>query len=263
MKKVVLFLLLCCPSFVKAKNVVQISIPKTGTYLLMKCIMGITGRHDFFSDINAPIDYYIVDAKKVDRIRLNENHWNIHLFFDKAFIPFLNNDKNAFFFIYRDPRDQLVSMAYYMLRNWKYARWPRAKEISFNELIMELIVSGEIYNDDPPCKNINDLYQKYIPWMHQSAMCVLRFEDLIGPKGGGSLEAQYASIKKIAKHLDVFLTEKQVRQKAASLFGGTHSFRKGQIGSWKSHFTPEHKAAFKEVAGQLLIDLGYEESFDW
>lgn len=29
------------------------------------------------------------------------------------------------------------------------------------------------------------------------------------------------------------------------------------------YFSAEHKDTFKEVAGQLLIDLGYEQDFDW
>ena len=39
--------------------------------------------------------------------------------------------------------------------------------------------------------------------------------------------------------------------------------RKGEIGGWKEVFTPAHKAQFKQVAGQLLVDLGYEKDLDW
>jgi hypothetical protein len=34
------------------------------------------------------------------------------------------------------------------------------------------------------------------------------------------------------------------------------------IGRWQA-WTPEMKQTFKEIAGQSLIDLGYEDSFDW
>ncbi len=39
--------------------------------------------------------------------------------------------------------------------------------------------------------------------------------------------------------------------------------RKGIIGDWKNHFSPSHKKRFKEIAGDLLIELGYEEDNDW
>ena len=82
---------------------------------------------------------------------------------------------------------------------------------------MELITNGEIYNNIPPCKNLNDLYQKYIPWLYALHICALKFEDLVGPKGGGNLEAQYNTIKRIAEHLEISLTEKQLQEKADSL----------------------------------------------
>eukprot|EP01132_Coremiostelium_polycephalum_P009339 gene9339-11453_t len=40
-------------------------------------------------------------------------------------------------------------------------------------------------------------------------------------------------------------------------------FRKGEIGDWKNYFTPDNKKWFKEEAGHILIDLGYEINNDW
>jgi hypothetical protein len=41
------------------------------------------------------------------------------------------------------------------------------------------------------------------------------------------------------------------------------TFRSGKTGEWKKHFTEEHKKIFKDVAGDLLIKLGYEKNNDW
>jgi hypothetical protein len=43
----------------------------------------------------------------------------------------------------------------------------------------------------------------------------------------------------------------------------SHTFRSGKTGGWREHFTEEHKTLFKEVAGELLVKLGYEKSNDW
>ena len=44
----------------------------------------------------------------------------------------------------------------------------------------------------------------------------------------------------------------------------SHSFfRKGIVGDWRSQFGPEEKRVFKELAGDLLIELGYESDHDW
>jgi hypothetical protein len=40
-------------------------------------------------------------------------------------------------------------------------------------------------------------------------------------------------------------------------------YRKGIVGDWKNHFGPEEKRIFKEIAGDLLITLGYEKDLSW
>jgi hypothetical protein len=40
-------------------------------------------------------------------------------------------------------------------------------------------------------------------------------------------------------------------------------FRKGHPGDWISHFTSEHKALFKQLYPDLLVNLHYESSDDW
>ena len=40
-------------------------------------------------------------------------------------------------------------------------------------------------------------------------------------------------------------------------------YRKGVAGDWKNHFGDEEKRVFKEVAGDMLVKLGYENDLDW
>lgn len=40
-------------------------------------------------------------------------------------------------------------------------------------------------------------------------------------------------------------------------------YRKGVAGDWKNHFTDEDKRAFKALAGDMLIRLGYEKDMSW
>ncbi len=43
----------------------------------------------------------------------------------------------------------------------------------------------------------------------------------------------------------------------------SHTFRSGKTGGWKGYFTEEHKKLFKDVAGDLLVRLGYEKDNEW
>lgn len=50
------------------------------------------------------------------------------------------------------------------------------------------------------------------------------------------------------------------QEKAAEIAG---SLQKGRRGSWRELFTPRDRQIFKETAGQVLIDWGYERDLSW
>jgi hypothetical protein len=41
------------------------------------------------------------------------------------------------------------------------------------------------------------------------------------------------------------------------------TFREGKTGGWRKAFSEENIQLFKEISGDLLINLGYEDSQDW
>jgi hypothetical protein len=43
----------------------------------------------------------------------------------------------------------------------------------------------------------------------------------------------------------------------------SHTFRSGKKAGWHSEFTVEHRRRFDALAGDLLIELGYETNHDW
>jgi hypothetical protein len=43
----------------------------------------------------------------------------------------------------------------------------------------------------------------------------------------------------------------------------SRTFRAGKAGGWREHFTLEHKRLFLDVAGDLLVRLGYEKNDNW
>ena len=136
--------------------------------------------------------------------------------------------------------------------------------MNLDEIIDSLITKNKLYHFFPGITGVNEFYRAFMPWIKFKNFLVIRFEDLIGPKGGGSLETQSATVKAIANYLDISLTDKKIQYVIDTLFGGGGSaFRMGQIGSWKTTFNQRQKEEFKKVAGQLLIDLGYEKDFDW
>ena len=255
------------------------TIPKTGTHLLTRCLELLTRKTaktpKFLGDgketsLAFGRRKFIAPADKVVKQIAVANTafpW-LHAAYSHAHAAVLVARGNIITLI-RDPRDQIISRYFWIKNNKKY------KKYTHDELISALIGYvgqpsigmkswiPEYITDSQAICNPSNLYNAFLPWHDMPECYVARFENLVGPRGGSSREAQIAEIIGIAKHIDISLTETQAASIADQLFGASYSFREGVIGNWKKHFTSEHKKQFKKVAGKLLIHLGYEQNMDW
>jgi hypothetical protein len=109
--------------------------------------------------------------------------------------------------------------------------------------------------------NIAERFAPYLGWLDQPAVMRIHFEDLIHDRA--------ATLNRI---LDRFLVRAPLPAPRQLILEALETainpkrsptFRSGKTGEWKKYFTEEHKQIFKEVAGDLLVSLGYEKSHDW
>jgi sulfotransferase 6B1 len=263
----IFFLMLYSLPLAFAKDVIVVnSVPKSGTHLVTKCIEILTGKKaDWIGRAPFPkgsklhptgVDVDFIQ-QKIDALPDNKFFFT-HLTYADAFNDFSARMNYKCFFVYRDPRAQLVSLAH-----WR-VRLHSNKGLSLDEAILSLINQPLLYAYE--WNNINgvtDLYNAYMPWARSPHFCVIRFEDLVGPQGGGDKQKQCLTVKKIAQHLGLSIDDATLDLVCGQLFGDTYSFHEGQISGWKNYFTPEHTQLFKQHAGKLLVDLGYEKDLNW
>jgi sulfotransferase 6B1 len=227
-----------------AQPVIMSSIPKSGSHMLVKCLRLLTGKRCRWS--GTPL------IEKAPLINPRAEFLAMHALYTPQAAERLAKNKFKGVFIYRDPRDQVISMAFWVQEHpRRYKARYGAVMHDFNLLIAKLI------------QEVKNLYKRYIPWRENPLFYAVKFEDLVGPDGGGSREDQMRELANIATHLGISLDNKYVEKYAHTLYGGTNTFRKGHLGRWKCYFTPEHKQLFKEKAGELLVQLGYELDLNW
>ena len=118
--------------------------------------------------------------------------------------------------------------------------------------------------DEPGAElsGIRSKYDAYLGWLETPQVLCLRFEALI-------LERQQA----LGKILDYLATRGFMpsvpRDAAITALAEaiqpkkSGTFRKGQPGNWREHFTAENIAVFKQHTGDLLTRLGYEQNEEW
>jgi len=78
-------------------------------------------------------------------------------------------------------------------------------------------------------------------------------------------------IKKVLDFIDADaspeIIEEMIAQNSFSKLKKTEQgksfFRKGVVGDWRNHFTPDDVQLFKQLTGDLLVRLNYETNTDW
>ncbi len=101
--------------------------------------------------------------------------------------------------------------------------------------------------------------------MHKSRNCrILSFEKLIGPSGGCCTEEEHlAELRKIARFLELEISDEKLLEVFSSVYGTGPTFRRAKTSVWRESFNEKIKDVFKKNVGDLLIELGYEESDEW
>lgn len=241
---------------VNNRPIVIVTIPKSGTHLLLKCIEHLTDKKARWSGFpNAPR----LLEKNIEELLPNE-FLVTHLPYGNSFEDILKKHNALCILNIRDPRDQIVSFAHFV-HDDNFDQWWFRSESTIQENITSLISNGDIYYLWPAqhglCKNVNDFYTSFLGWQNCPLFLTIKFENLVGPQGGGSDQTQEQSIKQIATHLGIEANNKLIKDISQKLFGGTETFRKGTIGSWKEAFSNEQKKRFMDIADKLLVKLDY------
>lgn len=191
-----------------------------------------------------------------------------HVFYTDQNAAILEANNIRTLLIVRDPRDVVTSHYNYVTdknTSHRLHRHYNSLESDSDRLLASIRgVSGEHSRDGDALESIGEWMDNFLEWIDTEYTQIIRFEDLIGPKGGGTKSSQLESVRTIATHLNVELTHKTVEHIADNTFSTESStFRKGLIGDWVNHFEPVHVEAFKDEAGDWLVDLGYEADDDW
>jgi hypothetical protein len=92
---------------------------------------------------------------------------------------------------------------------------------------------------------------------------ITRYEDWIGDYGGGSEAAYLDTIHRLLRFFNYSIPDALLLNAYEKSWGNSITFRKGQIGDWKSEFNEKHKEAFKRLWNVYLIHWGYEIDKNW
>jgi sulfotransferase 6B1 len=177
-------------------------------------------------------------------------------------VAFLCKPHRINYFMYRDPRDMLVSQVFFATdMNEEHGMHVFYKSLpDFGERL-KVAITG-IDHSGLYMVSVKQRYATVFEWLEQPNVMCIRFEDLINHRDA-TLEAMLDEVESIGYKIPT------PREKALSILvemiqpRKSHTFRSGKTGDWREHFTDEHKKLFKDMTGDLLVRLGYEKDNDW
>jgi hypothetical protein len=270
--------------FNRGPRVLAVSMPKAGTHLVAALLrnlphMMFSGRHHVLRDFELPgarpqsrrqgLRESELDWERFERslAAVNKGQFlTAHFAALPKLVSLLDDLDYRTILMTRDPRDVAVSGVFYIARLERHPLHERfTTELGdFDARLMASIRGLPATEGLRGLASISRRIARYQRWLEVANVYGCRFEDLVGPSGGGSKEAQHRAIGAIADHVHRHLSPAEIEAVADKTWSQKSStFRKGAIGDWENHFSEEHRTAFKEIAGDALIELGYERDRNW
>ena len=265
-------------------RVVANSIPKSGTHLLLR-LLTLLGYEHFEKGVRRnvglnkfPLARRLFTERGSDTVPIGvdfptpvNRRWlearlgrvpegaavSAHCSYSPQFDALLKGKGMKVVCIVRDPRDVAVSHMHYLKkRTDHFAHEEYMALADDHERLMVSIRGGALGRHR--LQSLDERYRGFLAWGKDGDACVVRFEDLVGPKGGGDERAQLQAVRNVAEHLGIERDEEELASVQQGLFGSGRTFRKGRAGGWREEFSGGHTEAIDEVAGPLLVELGYE-----
>ncbi|MEM9808725.1 MAG: sulfotransferase domain-containing protein, partial [Cyanobacteria bacterium P01_D01_bin.56] len=253
------------------------SFPKSGTHLLYQILYSIPGLNKWDDIVSVQALCGVMNTASHVRWKVGSAPGNSivrsHLMYCDEILKALQEFDCKTLFIYRDLRDVAVS----------HARWITKEEAIFlHDIYLQLddfdqqlmnsikgVPLGTPFGSNLSQPDIGTDFSRWHGWVNDPNTLAIRFEDLVGERGGGSEEKRLYLVEQILDHVGINLSTEQITSQFASYTmnpSESHTFKKGgkgSIGGWKTVFKEEHKITFKQVAGETLISLSYEQDLDW
>jgi len=175
---------------------------------------------------------------------------------------FLCRPDRVNYFIYRDPRDMLVSHVYFATDMYEdHGMHSYYQSLPDFGARLKIAISG-IDQAGLKLVSVRQRYEGVLQWLEQPNVLCVRYEDFL-ERLDGTLAAMLDQVERTGYRIPT------PREKALPILANaiqprkSRTFRSGKAGGWREHFTPEHKRLFLDVSGDLLVRLGYESNDEW
>lgn len=240
-------------------------MPKSGTHLLAGLLdqlegMRFAGRFVAFyeADRNSPAERFRILDRTLKHLR-ESRYIGGHMIYDPRVEQRISASGVHLITILRDPR-AVVASGFHYVRDTKHMKMRDEalklvpdEESMWRGLVTGIGQPGDLFYQP----EIGARYRAFVDWLDSPVGITVRFEDLVGSRGGGSDEAQIRAVLRILEHLGN--SPDHAEEMAQRLFSvKSATFRTGNIESWRRDLPTGLAAEIGERCADSMARLGYE-----
>lgn len=157
--------------------------------------------------------------------------------------------------ITRDPRAVLASFVPYVTNNARHTLHSAFAGLTEEDRYLHTLTGKKLQNQY--LQPLRVRCAALDPWIQSNAVLHVRFEDLIGSKGGGSDEKQREMLDHICHWIEAPTTDSSYVLENLFGPGERTTFRTGQIDSWKSEIPESVSSHLEDALGDIIDKWGY------
>jgi hypothetical protein len=234
---------------------------KTGTTWMVRMLSSVPGFRSV-GNFRGDIDRYL-DVRRGDVVHGHDRY-------TQRLIEALRSNQIQVVLMVRDPRDVTVSRMYHVKRDITHRWHHRMARMNHGDALMACI---EGRSGLPGLLAVASISRSWLEAGTEA--CCVRYEDLTAdPMGELARVLEFLGIGARPLLIRAIVARTRFERLTAGrriwkpgrtpgVEDSSSHFRKGIVGEWKNHFDAAHVRRLKEVAGQLLIDWGYERDSEW
>ena len=160
--------------------------------------------------------------------------------------------------IIRDPRDVYVSFLQYVLKP-SHELSASFGRMSPDERTAMVLDGGFAGPGGRRIAGVSETLRSIEKWKSSVECLIVKFENLVGEKGGGSKEAQVEECLKIAEHLGIEINRRNLPELCDQFFDtSSPTFRRGRAGAWKNEISSAALKRQNDLTHDFLREFEYE-----
>lgn len=258
------------------------SVPKSGTNLVAKLVR-LTGMQDSRRSIASSsivgryqlikscvrIDHLSGDNVSVGLefpvsvgyhwlnryLKIDNNHYlSGHAAFSEQLAYLIGTNGVSHIQVFRHPAAVLLSWVKFFvedINSW-HPSHTIMKKMNLEDRCYFMLAGG-IHAETKRYQNsFAEILRRSEGWLDGNAL-IVRYEDIVGCKGGGDDNIQRLTIARVMRHIGRPFSESDLDRMQEQLYGGTHTFRSGRVDGWTKEISQSvQELLSKELANSRL-----------